>query len=80
MNLSKVNRLEMIDHTACENCNGTGFIALSECIGCGGRGVPGRTIIFWDNNKQVDMELQDDDRTLKLFVHLKYGEEDATTV
>lgn len=36
----------------------------------------GRTVLFWDDEKQVDIELQDDGRTLKVFIHERY--KDAT--
>lgn len=28
----------------------------------------GRTVIFFDDNKELELSLQDDDRTLKIFV------------
>lgn len=31
----------------------------------------GRTVIFWDENKKIELQLQDDDRTLKVFISEK---------
>jgi hypothetical protein len=82
VNTSKVTRLEIIDHTPCTNCEGTGIYYAptdsaagqsisfpAPCGKCGGAGMPGRSVVFWDNNKQVDLELQDDERTMKVFIH-----------
>ena len=82
MNTSDVTRLEIIDHTPCANCEGTGIYHTptdsaagqsisfaSPCNKCGGSGMPGRSVVFWDKNKQVDVELQDDERTMKVFIH-----------
>lgn len=38
------------------------------CDECQGAGCKGREVIFWDDDKQLDVELQDDGRTLKVFV------------
>jgi DnaJ-class molecular chaperone len=65
----KVNRLEVIDHTKCFHCNGTGDGRHTRiCEHCGGRGFPGRTVVVWDNKKKIELSLQDDDRTLKVFI------------
>lgn len=32
----------------------------------------GRSVLFWDDEKQVDLEFQDDGRTLKVLIHEKY--------
>lgn len=72
MNTQKATRLEIIDHTPCRKCSGQGGTDYVECPECGGSGVPGRSVIFWDKNKQVDIELQDEDRTLKVFIHERY--------
>lgn len=67
-----VTRLEVIDYTKCKTCKGEKFIdngnGLFECTVCGGLGTPGRTCIFWDKDKQIQLSLQDDNRTLKIFV------------
>lgn len=81
MDLTKINRLEIIDFRPCSRCNGIGRVNTEtdtaagqsisfskECIECGGLGSPGRKVIFWDENVQVDPSFQDDGRTLKLFV------------
>lgn len=71
-NLSKVNRLEVIDHTKCFYCKGTGDGTNTRvCEHCGGAGFPGRAVIFWDDNKKIELSLQDDDRTLKVFISEK---------
>jgi len=72
--LTKVTRLELIDHTPCTHCEGKCWIQQDEhlkpkeCPACGGGGVKGRQVIFWDAYKQVELSLQDDGRTLKVFV------------
>jgi DnaJ-class molecular chaperone len=69
---SKITRLEVVDHTPCKNCKGVGYvegiIKKEECKRCFGMGSPGRTQIFWDANKQIQLSLQDDDQTLKIFI------------
>lgn len=47
MNTSKVNRVEVIDHTK----NGAG-----------------REYVKWEDKLNVELSLQDDDRTLKIFI------------
>lgn len=64
----KVTRLEIIDHTECKECGGNGVFGLDECKNCAGMGFPGRRVVFWDKNKMVQLSLQDDDRTLKIFI------------
>lgn len=49
--LDKVTRLEIIDHT--------------KSLEDGG----GRTVVFWDDKKQIDISIQDDNKTLKVFIH-----------
>lgn len=34
----------------------------------------GRSVLFWDDEKQVDIEIQDEGRTLKVFIHERYDE------
>lgn len=36
----------------------------------------GRTVVFWDENKAIELSLQDNNRTLKIFI----GDRNATTV
>lgn len=82
VNTSKVTRLEIIDHTPCDECEGTGWVAVpmpkteealqQQCIGCHGMGVAGRTVVVHNKGVQVDLELQDDERTLKIFIHERY--------
>lgn len=73
--LDEVTRLEIIDHTSCDSCEGTGRITISgqpdsyECPACHGSGLKGRQVVFFDANKQVEASLQDEGRTLKLFIN-----------
>lgn len=72
--LDKVTRLELIDHTKCESCYGTGRQRIEgqpgdfECPSCHGLGSNGRTVVFIDGRKQIETSLQDDGRTLKIFI------------
>lgn len=81
MHTNKVTRLEIIDHSECYYCKGTGLVNTptdsaagqsisfkKECEHCGGSGTPGRKVIMWDKDKEVSVQLQDDDRTLKIFI------------
>lgn len=92
---SKVTRLEIIDHTDCKRCKGKGWLLNGrpidikthkgarpeECSNCGGMGMPGRNLVFWDNDKTIELSLQDDGRTLKVFVgYRKHGEPNAESI
>lgn len=75
VNTDKVTRLEIIDHSRCKHCAGSGRIQngrdptrFIECGACDGRTFPGRNLIMWDENKQIDLQLQDNNRTLKVFI------------
>lgn len=74
MNLEKITRLEVIDHTNCKSCNGIGRQHIEgqfgsvECPSCHGLGSSGRTVVFIDERKQVETSIQDDGRTLKIFI------------
>lgn len=72
MKTDKLNRFEIIDHTMCKYCLGAGIRKDQECEFCGGIGSPGRSVIVWDDKKQIDIEIQDDGKTLKVFIHDKY--------
>ena len=83
VNTSNVTRFEVIDHRPCCECEGSGWVAVpgrnesdepkqQQCIGCGGAGMSGRTVVVHDKDVSVDVELQDDDRTLKVFIHERY--------
>lgn len=81
-NRSGINRLEIIDHSDCMYCEGTGktptdsaagLTASFRCIHCDGVGFLGRRVVMWDDGKSVDISLQDDGRTLKLFIEGKDG-------
>jgi hypothetical protein len=43
------------------------------CDECQGAGSSGREVVFWDEDKQLDVELQDDGKTLKVFIHERYS-------
>lgn len=74
-----VTRLEIIDHTKCDSCQGLGRLVIAgqpqdfECPACHGLGNPGRTVVFHNPNKLITVDLQDDERTLKIFIN-KRGE------
>lgn len=81
MNVNRVNRFEIIDYTPCGGCNGKGrrltetdsaagqSIAYDvECPVCHGSGAIGRKVVFHDQNKQIELSLQDDGTTLKIFI------------
>jgi len=73
-NLGNVTRLEIIDHTKCDGCNGSGRIHIEgqpgtlECPACHGLGMGGREMVFFNEGKRLDAQLQDDGRTLKIFI------------
>lgn len=77
MTYSKVTRLEIIDHTYCDGCKGRGRITVEgvkgdfECPSCHGTKVTGREVVFHNPNKAIRAELQDDGRTLKIFVETR---------
>jgi hypothetical protein len=72
--LQGVTRLETVDHSACTHCKGTGRISIAgqlgslECPACHGSTVMGRSVVFWDANKKIELSLQDEGRTLKVFI------------
>lgn len=68
MNTEKVTRLEIIDHTPCDTCKGQRFVQGEVCKECQGLGAAGREVVFWNKDKQVEVQLQDDDKTLKIFI------------
>ena len=74
IDLSKVTRFELIHHTPCTGCGGEGRQRIEgqggdfECPVCHGMGTIGREIIFHDVSKKIEASLQDDDRTLKIFI------------
>ena len=67
-NISKITRFEIIDHTPCVDCNGDGHFNDAICTTCGGGGVKGRELVFWDAYKQIEASVQDDGKTLKIFI------------
>lgn len=75
MNTEKINRFEIIHHVSCEACKGSGIDSErppQRCTDCDGLGCKGREVIFWDDDKQLDIDIQDEGRTLKVFVHERY--------
>jgi hypothetical protein len=75
VNVEEVTRLEIIDHTPCDTCKGKRFVivegekGLTICPFCNGNGFPGRAVIFRDDTKSIILSLQDDGRTLKIFIN-----------
>lgn len=74
-NFDRVTRVETIDHSDCPHCNGSGRVQNGndpnryiECGACGGNGMVGRKVILWNPNKHISLDLQDDGRTLKIFI------------
>jgi DnaJ-class molecular chaperone len=73
-NLQDVTRLEIIDHTKCDSCDGSGRAHIEgqtgdfECPVCHGMGMSGREIIFHNPSNRIEASLQDDGRTLKFFI------------
>lgn len=81
MNTENVTRLEIIDHRPCKECHGARWIHLNEpdqrpveCSECWGMGSKGRTVIVGGpaykqpDNADITLSLQDDGKTLKVFV------------
>lgn len=76
LDTSRVNRFELIDHRPCNTCKGTGLVGASHLVSDDGKvicpdcdsGVKGRELIFWNANTQVELSLQDNNRTLKVFI------------
>jgi DnaJ-class molecular chaperone len=74
VNTENVTRFEIIDHTQCKECQGSGiYFGGIICDECQGAGCVGREVVFWDEDKQLDVELQDDGKTLKVFIHERYS-------
>lgn len=65
MKTNKVTRVEIIDHRKCKACTDKTRIL---CGACGGSGFNGRTVVAYSSDVSVDVQLQDDDRTLKIFI------------
>lgn len=70
-----ITRFEIVDHTECDKCFGSGLVPLRDtpgisysCPTCDGNGTIGRRVVFFDPSKKVELSLQDDGRTLKVFV------------
>lgn len=79
VNTDKVTRLEIIDHRPCKVCDGSGFIVAidpthmeepeqRQCSVCYGLGIPGRTVVARSGDVVISVDLQDEDRTLKVFI------------
>lgn len=74
VDLNNITRLEIIRHDVCDGCSGAGFISLCgqndilDCPSCHGEGFTGRHVLFQSEKKRVSLSLQDDAKTLKIFV------------
>ena len=72
--LDQVTRFEVIDNTPCETCKGKKLVKIEgqdtpvDCPACNGLGARGRAVVFSDPEKTIDLSLQDDDKTLKIFI------------
>lgn len=79
--LDKITRFEIIDYRPCSNCNGTRRVLTEtdtaagqstafskECPKCNGMGSKGREVVFWDKDTKITSSVQDEGRTLKVFI------------
>jgi hypothetical protein len=79
--LTDITRFEIIDHSRCRTCKGKGHVlkvptelttssALLKklCPDCRGLTCKGREVIYWDERKEMTSSVQDDGRTLKIFI------------
>ncbi len=72
--LANVTRFEIIHHTDCDACFGSGRIRIEgqettlECPACHGGGFRGREFVFDDQGRRIEASIQDDGRTLKIFI------------
>lgn len=79
--MAEITRLEIIDHRPCPTCKGSRRVQTEtdsaagqstsfsvECPECYGMGSKGRQHIFTDPNVEVKSSVQDQGRTLKLFI------------
>lgn len=69
--MAEINRLEIIDHRPCQDCDGVGHYNDQLCPTCQGMRTPGRSVVFWDDQTELKSSVQDQGRTLKLFVDRK---------
>lgn len=73
--MNKITRFEIIHHEPCDTCHGAKTIEVAgtgiiqECPRCHGAGFEGRDVIVspYDGNT-VTYSVQDDGRTLKVFI------------
>jgi hypothetical protein len=82
--LKLVTRFEVIDHTDCPVCKGKGRQIIEglmepsfECPACHGSGSTGREVVFYDVHKQIKASVQDDGRTLKIFISKRANDENS---
>lgn len=76
--MAEITRFEIIDHRECVWCRGRltanylqkdGSYKELPCDKCDGSGISGgRKVIFWDKNAELTSSVQDNGRTLKLFI------------
>lgn len=75
---SRVTRFEIINHTPCSECLGEcvlgSFGNTVICPQCDGRGVPGRIVIANGDEFKFTVQLQDDGKTLKIFIHERHAD------
>jgi hypothetical protein len=70
-----ITRMEIIDYRPCANCEGKGIIINAHdnsrgipCVKCQGARMRGREVIFQSKHVEVKSSIQDNGKTLKLFV------------
>ena len=68
IDFSKITRIEAIDYTPCHFCKNGDIHEKILCKICGGGGYRGRTVVMNDNGKTATASIQDDGKTLKLFI------------
>ncbi len=73
--LHAITRFEIIDHRPCRKCQGQGGVEGTECPACYGMGSKGREVIFYDHVTAVESSIQDEGRTMKLFLRLREDDE-----
>ena len=66
--LLDITRFEIIDYRSCPNCDGRGTNDDHICDECGGARILGRTPIFDNQNLVLKSSVQDEGRTLKIFI------------
>lgn len=78
METTKVTRFEIIDDRPCVKCSGQGGTEGVWCPDCGGTGSRGRTVYAHDRALKFELSLQDDGRTLKIFIEERNYDQENT--